>query len=77
MTDDQIDTIWHLKVGTPATIAVRIFAHALLDASREELKQAFQLGQDYWRLADSDSPKQQSRAEETQAKFEALLKRHG
>lgn len=29
LTDEQINKLWHLKVGTPATIAVRIFAHAL------------------------------------------------
>jgi hypothetical protein len=32
--DDQINTIWHLKVGTPATLAVRLFARALLAAVR-------------------------------------------
>lgn len=29
VSDERINQLWHLKVGTPATIAVRIFAHAL------------------------------------------------
>jgi len=37
------------------------------------LRTAFQLGQDYWRLADSDSPRQQKLAEEALAAFNKLI----
>lgn len=39
----------------------------------EKLHQAFQLGQDYWRQADSESYKQNALSKITRAKFDELL----
>ena len=42
---------------------------------RESLVRAYDLGKEYWRLADSESPKQHRRAEEIQAKFDSMLEK--
>jgi hypothetical protein len=42
---------------------------------RESLVRAYDLGKEYWRLADSESPKQHRLAEEIQAKFDSMLEK--
>lgn len=36
-SDEEINDLWHRKVGTPATIGVRLFAFALLRAAASPL----------------------------------------
>jgi hypothetical protein len=44
-----------------------------LEQVRQALRRAFDLGQLYWQQADSDSPRQHAKADQTQAKFDALV----
>lgn len=39
----------------------------------QALRKAFQLGQDYWRQADSESYRQNALSDETKAKFDQLV----
>lgn len=39
----------------------------------QALRKAFQLGQDYWRQADSESYRQNALSYETKAKFDSLV----
>lgn len=45
----------------------------MTDKIEAALKRAYLLGQTYWQQADSESYKQNRKADETQAKFEALV----
>lgn len=40
----------------------------------EHMRKAFALGQEYWRLSDSDHPRDWSKADQIKAKFEAMIK---
>lgn len=43
------------------------------DAASKALRRAWQLGQTYWQQADSEYTSQHRKADETQAKFQALV----
>lgn len=46
---------------------------SLLEQVRQALHRAYSLGQTYWQQADSESYKQNAKAYQTQAKFDALV----
>ena len=45
----------------------------LTDEVRDAMRMAFNLGQTYWRQADSESIKQQNKSDATREQFEALM----
>ena len=46
----------------------------LTDEVRDAMRMAFNLGQTYWRQADSESAKQQNKSDATREQFKALMK---
>jgi hypothetical protein len=51
----------------------QVLSDDAIDTVSKAMRQAWQLGQTYWRQADSESWTQQAKSDETQKKFEALV----
>ena len=59
-------------VAGPVEPTVRPQGGEIAETLAKALRRAYHLGQTYWQQADSESYKQNRRADETQRKFEAL-----
>lgn len=68
---DHPDTIRISVDGLNAIL--RIHLGELRDGLAVTLRRAYSLGQTYWQQADSEYTSQHRKADETQAKFEALV----
>lgn len=74
--DERAGTLYAHEIGRKAADEIKALRNGLEDKAdlvAIALRRAWQLGQTYWQQADSDFISHHRKADETQAKFQALV----